>query len=105
MNDVTGQFLDAVVYFPEVNEQKLTAAVLEERLKTVIAIGVVVVAATGGIGIFFDRQLSGHGERLAAIETQVKGLNDNVTRLLDRRSKNLLTIPSDAAVTAANAGD
>jgi hypothetical protein len=102
---VTGWLLDQGVYFPGVTEQKVTTAVLEERLKTAIAIGVVIAAASGGIAIFFERQLSGHGERLAAIETQVKGLNDNVTRLLDRRSKNLLTIPSDAATTAASAGD
>jgi DNA-binding FrmR family transcriptional regulator len=77
-----------------------TLAVLNERvgsaIKTIGFLGVVVVAAAVGVGVFLNIRGVEHGERLSKIEGKLEGIAKNLDRLLDRQAKNAFTVPGQS---------
>jgi hypothetical protein len=82
--------------------EKLTVAVLSERVRIAIIVAVSFGAGVVAVAIYFNHVLSTDGERLATLDTKVDGISRNLERVLDRRSKNLLTVPKEAV---ANPGE
>jgi hypothetical protein len=97
-----------VVYSAEMADKTPTAAILNERLNTALrvgtALGTAFVAVTLAVAGYFFTKINDHGEKLATIDGKVSSLSENVNRLLDRRSQNLLTKPNAQSV-ASNADD
>jgi len=54
---------------------------------------------------FFLVITNDHANRLAKMETQVNTISENVNRLLDRRSKNILSAPISPSTIEASAGE
>jgi DNA-binding FrmR family transcriptional regulator len=88
------------VYSTVMLDKPPTLAVLNERvgsaIKTIGFLGVVVVAAAVGVGVFLNIRGVEHGERLSKIEGKLEGIAKNLDRLLDRQAKNAFTVPGQS---------